>query len=135
MANELRARITRSLTAAGVTVGGTVETILADGQIGFSKTIPTGNNNRVTIAIDITAIKAIAIESSEDCTIYTNDQSGGTPDDTLTLTADVPLIWTENDPAAALFLTVDVTDLYITCAADAIVKLVAAVDTTPVLSP
>ncbi|MGN6133113.1 MAG: hypothetical protein ACTHOU_01390 [Aureliella sp.] len=65
----------------------------------------------VLVAVDVSALKAIAILASEDCTLKTNNS--GTPDDTLNLVADVPYIWTPNSYHACL-LTADVSKIFIT---------------------
>jgi len=60
-------------------------------------------------AVDVSALKAFYIISDQAVTVETND--GTTPDDTISLTANKPVTWREND--TALF-SADVTILYIT---------------------
>lgn len=65
----------------------------------------------IVVAIDVSAVKAFYIRSSQDVTVETND--GSSPDDTLSLLANRPYIWDEDDYDSFL-LTADVTVLYIT---------------------
>lgn len=60
------------------------------------------------IAIDVSALQAIYIFSDQDITIETND--GTTPQETINVTANEPVIWETGD--SALF-SGDVTDFYI----------------------
>jgi hypothetical protein len=122
------------LSAGGVTVGGTVQSVLADLVTTLSKIVPAGATNiEFDVAVDVSAVKAAGIEASRDCTVKTNSTSA--PDDTLSLVAGVPLIWVTGD-AATFFLTADVTKFYITTPAgtDTTFKFTAAIDSTPVLS-
>lgn len=74
-------------------------------------------NSQFDIEIDVANAKVLSICADQDCTIKTNSTS--TPGDTLTLEANKPLVWTEDDTktaAAAVekFLDDDVTTLYVT---------------------
>ena len=132
MAGETTARISRSVSVGGVTIGGTQQSVLTDGQVTLSKVVP-GNttDGRFNVTVDVSETKVMAIETSKDCTVETN--SASSPSDTLALKANIPLIWVVGDAAAA-FLTVDVTALYVTTGTDdTTLKFVAAIDTTPVL--
>jgi hypothetical protein len=67
----------------------------------------------INIAIDVSALKSLFILCSKAATINTNDLAGGSPDDTIVLTAGVPFRWTSTSPFANP-LTVDVTKIYVT---------------------
>lgn len=90
--------ITCTATSGSMLIDG--ETV-ANGQTAFA----------INVALDVSACKGFAIVSDQDITIKTN--SSGAPDNTLTLKANEPYIWSgANDPNAFL-LTVDVTKFYV----------------------
>ena len=80
--------------------------------------------------IDVSQVVSVYIHSTQDITLETND--GTTPDDTISLTADVPLIWCTDCPYSNP-LTTDVTALYATNAsgADAVLNIQVVQDGTP----
>jgi len=84
----------------------------------------------VALALDVSEIKALYICSTQDVTLETND--GSTPDDTISLKANVPYIWHEDSYHDCL-LTTDVTALFITNASGAEATLIieVAFDSTP----
>jgi hypothetical protein len=132
MAGESSARISRSVSAGGLTVGGTVQTVDGDMVATLSKTVPaTSTNAEFDFNIDISTIKAIGMEVSQDTTVKTNSTSA--PDDTLAMVGGKPLIWVTGD-LAALFLSVDVTKFYLTTGGnDTTFKVTVVTDSTPVL--
>lgn len=73
-------------------------------------------NSQYVCAIDVSQLKCFVIVATEDCTLKAN--SSGSPDFTLTLKADKPLLWWENCGYTNL-MTTDVTSFYLTCAATA----------------
>jgi hypothetical protein len=140
MANEQSSRVNRSLAVGTLTIGGTVQTVLTDAVVTVQKTVPIGANSRFDVALDLTTVQAMAIEVDNDCDVYTNDVSSGSPDDHLVLKAKQPLIWATGDPATLKFLAGDdsthkVTAFYITTALPTLFKFGAAIDSTPVLTP
>lgn len=84
----------------------------------------------LTIAIDVSEIKAIFMVSDQDVQVETND--GAAPDDTIDLVANVPYIWT-TDSYDSCLLTVDITALFLTqlAATAGTLKLECVVDPTP----
>ena len=86
-------------------------------------------NGQVNVAIDVSKLIAIVINSTQNVTLETND--GSTPDDTIALEANVPYVWHENS-YHSLLLTADVTALFITNAsgAAATITVEALVDAT-----
>lgn len=84
----------------------------------------------INIAIDVSAVKSIFILSDQDLTLETND--GTTPDDTITLKANVPYIWNA-DSYDVFLLTTDVTQLLLTNASGVIASLrvIVSQDSTP----
>lgn len=68
-------------------------------------------NKRVAMAIDVSQMKGLFISSDVDVTIETNNS--GTPVDTLSISADEPLIWFATSPLTNPLGT-DVTTIYVT---------------------
>lgn len=130
MAGEASVRVSTSYTFGGGTIGGTVATVNPDAQIFMKKTIPANSTNVVfNVAIDVTAVTIAAIEANKDCTVKTNSTS--TPDDTLALVANQAVGWRVGD-VPALFLTEDVTVMYVTTGAEATtLSLGVGYDATP----
>lgn len=139
MAGEAKAKISRSLTVGGLTIGGVVGSFPSDGAIVFQKEIPANSTNaRITIPVDVSTVIAAGMDVNKDADIYTNapstSSSPAPTDSFVPQRANKAIIWSQGD-AAALFLTADVTDIYITTGGEAtLFKLGCAVDTTPVLS-
>jgi hypothetical protein len=84
----------------------------------------------VVVAIDVSAIKAIYINSSKAVTMETN--SGSAADESISLLADKPYVWT-NDSYFANLLETDITVLYFTNASGsaATVNIEVVLDATP----
>ena len=91
----------------------TSEQITATGELpGLAEPIAIGAADLEVIwQCDVSQVKLIIITADQDLTIETNN--GTTPDNTISLKADLPYIWRMND-YNTLKLTVDVTKLYVT---------------------
>lgn len=106
---------------SGKVVGGITTTISGTSRNYSEKNVAASQTNaQFDVEIDVANAKLISIVSDANCTIKTNNSS--TPDDTLTLVANKPLVWDETqtkDAAAAIekFLSEDVTTLYVTTGA------------------
>ncbi len=109
MAGEPVVRITRSIQFGAGTVGGTTETIAADTVDYFSQTFGIVTASVITMPVTVANIVAVGIVADKDCTLDTNSPT----DDSFTLKANKPLIWTTDDPGTNP-LTVDVTDFRVT---------------------
>jgi len=85
---------------------------------------------QINIAIDVTAVVSFFMLSDQDITVETNN--GGAPDDTISLSADIPYIWT-TDSYDSFQLGTDVTALFITNASGSTATLNVRViqDATP----
>lgn len=94
------------------------EMVAIDEEIADSET-----DKLVALTLDVSQVKAIYLESDQDITLETND--GAVPDDTISMAADVPQLWSESDGAALRPLTVDVTGLYVTNASGSAATLKA----------
>lgn len=90
----------------------------------------TGATTVINLAVDVSATKSFSILSTRNVTVKTN--SADTPDDTLTLVADVAYIWTTSSYDAFLLET-DVETLHVVNAsgASASVAVSLIVDSTP----
>jgi len=94
-------------------------------------TVPDESSDMlVNFALDVSQIKAIYIVADQDVTLETNDS--GSPDDTISLAAGVPYVWT-TDSYDSCLLTADITKLYFTNASgsEATVQLEVVHDATP----
>jgi hypothetical protein len=106
--------------------------VAAGQEINIDETV-TGNSTdlQINVGIDVSALKSLFMLCDRDITIQTND--GSSPDDTISLKANKPLIWRASEAYFANPLTVDVTEIFVTLAAgdDATLKIRALVDPTP----
>ena len=92
--------------------------------------IAVGTDVQVTIAIDVSAVKAFYIVSDRAITLETN--SGGSPVNTIALLAGIPYFW-HTSMYDTFKLTTDVTAMFFTNAsgATAAVKVRVLQDPTP----
>lgn len=116
MAFTYRAGLTLS-TDAGTFTSDTV-TITGSGSQRISESCPTGATT-ITVNVDVSAVKAFGMKSTEDCTVTVNDD--GTPDATISLTANQGLTWVASlagtqYPTDNPLGTVDVTSMKVTVA-------------------
>lgn len=106
-------------------------TITAEGENNVEVPVPDASTDlQVTLALDVSETKSLYIVCDQDVTVETNDASS--PDDTLTLKADKPLVWYENCGYSNPLGT-DVTDLFVTNASgsDATLTVKTLQDATP----
>jgi hypothetical protein len=122
MAGEASVTARRSVTIAGLTIGGVTETIAAESQREFQKTFAAGSAD-VLVTLPHTVANAIAqaIVADQDCTVKTN--SSGSPAQTFALKANQPLIWMYGQVAASKIFTTNVTGFYVTCANETLLKI------------
>lgn len=107
------------------------ETVTADLETNLDVAVADGQTaKQINIAIDISALKLLYIGSDKDVTIETNNSS--TPDDTIAIKANIPLLWTP-DCGFDCPLTEDVAALYLANAsgAEAAFKVRTLQDATP----
>jgi hypothetical protein len=99
-------------------------------RVSISETISIANNVLVNCSLDVSAIKSVYILSDQNMTLKTN--SSGSPAETISLVANVPLTWYTNCYYTNLLAT-DITALYLTnaSAAAASFTLEALTDATP----
>lgn len=111
-----------------------IKVITVDAEDNRDVSVPDETTDHlVNIAIDVSLLKSFYLDSDQDVTIETND--GATPDDTLTIKKDSPLIWDADDDQLNPFASaVDVTKIYITNtgnSAAAAVRIRVGQDSTP----
>ncbi len=81
-----------------------------DGQI-----VGAGTNVQIHIAVTQTNMKSLCISCDQAVTIYTNNPSGSSPQDTIPLVAGQTKVWTlQTDGSGANPFSGDVTTAYIT---------------------
>lgn len=117
-------------TRGGATVTSNVTLTAEAGQV-LDVSIPGSTTDlRVNVAIDVSQLSHIFLLADGALTIQTN--SGGSPDDTITLAANKPLVW-YTGCGLACPVTVDVTDFYLTNAGGSTVALQVRIqsDATP----
>jgi hypothetical protein len=132
MANENSIKFSRSMSCAGVTVGGVDEIVLADVAVAFKQTVISGAvNYEVDMPITKANVLAIGFHSTQNVTIKTNSTSA--PVDTIVVAKNVPILYSVNEPAAGIPISADVTKFYITNASgfDAVVAIGVAEKQAP----
>lgn len=112
-----------SYTATGGAVPVSGVTSNASGTAGIEVDVDVAastTNQLYTIAIDVSELKSLFLVTDGGMTIKTN--SSGSPDDTFTMVAYMPLIWVDGYPTANPLGT-DVTKLYLTTGSGSTVNL------------
>jgi len=107
------------------------KTYSASSRVTLDETVADGQTDKqVTVALDVSAVKAFYIVSDQSVTLETN--SGSAPDDTISLVAGVPYWWS-TDSYDTFQLGTDVTAFFFTNAsgATATIKMEAIQDATP----
>lgn len=121
--------LTLSWSRNGEQISQTV-VIEADGETNRNITVPANQTDlAVNLDVDVSAMKSLYIHSDKALTIQTND--GTTPDDTITVAANSPVIWYTgcgwDSPLSA-----DVTGtIYVTNTDAALLKIRILTDSTP----
>jgi hypothetical protein len=103
-------------------------TISSEGENNRDVNVVGGVQLEVAMVFPFAALKSLFILSSADCTVKTN--SSGSPGNTLTLAANLPLVW-YFQCGLANPITVDVTKFLIDAATAARVRIKCLVDATP----
>jgi hypothetical protein len=108
----------------------------AGSEVNISEVVADAASDlEIALSIDVSALKAFLIVSTQDLTVETND--GTTPDHTFTLTANVPIVWTISSGLENPFdddgTLTDITSLFATNAsgADATLTVKTVQDPTP----
>lgn len=106
------------------------EVVEADSELNLDIPASHDGTTHAVAAIDVSQLKSLYISTDQDITIKTN--SSGSPDDTISLKANIPLMWSE-DCGFTCPLSTDVTGLYFVNASstNANVQVRALIDSTP----
>ena len=105
--------------SANVSISESVADSTTDGQV-------------IVPSIDVSALQAVYINSDQAVVIETND--GSSPDDTLTLVANVPYVWTSDSyDTCKLTTDIGVNGVYVTNASGAAanIEMEFLLDATP----
>lgn len=111
--------------------------VSGDGEIDESPSVAHNTTNVVVNCTATTAsMKSIFILSDKDVKMSLNDQFSGSPDQSIDLKANAPLIWISGKTPTANPITADITSLHFknagsTAGDDAIVKIRFCLDVTP----
>ena len=121
--------LTRKWTSGSATIQ-EVENISVDGEENREVSVAANTTVQVVLALDYTQIASLYMHSDQALTVESNDDT--TPDDTINLVANLPLMWSTNAYLTNPF-TANLTDLYLTNdgASTATFKLRLMIDTTP----
>jgi len=125
-----QATVLEQISGQGRTVSKS-NTYTGSGSISIEETVADAQTDfEINVDIDVSAIKAIYINSTQDVTLETN--SGSSPADTISLTANKPYVWTADSYFSNL-LTTDVTSMFFTNASggQATISVEVVYDTTP----
>ena len=123
--------IALNVSGGGVTVNKTV-TITDSAAVQIQEAVADSSTDlEIACSIDQSVLSFLYLVSDQAVTIETN--SGSTPDDTITLSADVPVIWYTGCGYTNPFSNADVTSLFVTNASGstANITLEALQDSTP----
>lgn len=94
-------------------------------QVYLDEVINAGTDTPAVLNLDVSRIKSLAVLANKNCTVKTN--SSVSPDDTLSLKANVLVQWHDTSPFLRPFL-LDVTQIFITNSDQVRLKLLALVD-------
>lgn len=105
-------------------------TISDEGGVQMEVSISADTNKEIALAFVNSRLKAIMILCAKDVTIKTNSSSS--PDNTIALTANKPLLWFTGCGLANPFVAADVTKIYVTAVGAAqTLKIRMIEDATP----
>jgi archaellin len=129
----LTRNISVGYSAAGVSINATFA-LEAGAEVTISETIPASSTNLAlsSFALDVSQVKALVMVAAADMVVETN--SGSSPVNVFTLTANVPFLWftgqaTLRDTAGTAVST-DITSLFVTSTAGGLLDIRALVDPT-----
>jgi hypothetical protein len=94
---------------AGGTVVAESTVVTATAEENLSEPVPASSTVNVVISVDVSQIQSFFIRSNKALTLKTNDD--GSPDQTISLAANVALAWNAVDSLGSNPLTADITKL------------------------
>jgi hypothetical protein len=83
-------------------------------EVNYDNSLGVVADQATGIALTIANVRSLVIVADQDCTLKTN--STGTPQETLALKANVPVVWDANMPGFAIgeLFAGNVTNVYVT---------------------
>lgn len=121
--------VTKSVGVAGGNIGGTPRTVEGGLRLSFNETIPAATTNQlIPLAFTLANMISLVISSDANVTIKTNNS--GTPDQTINLVGGKPMVWDSGEYYANP-IEDNITALYVSAAADAILYIDVLVNGTP----
>lgn len=93
--------------------------ITGSGSNGVSEAVAGSATTVVQVDTDVSAVIAFGIKCTVACDVGVNDAVGGSPDATISLAANKPLVWVAGDaqyPASNPLGAVDIAALHVTVA-------------------
>ena len=103
----------------------------SSGATSIEETVADGTTDQsVSVSIDVSVLEILFIKSDQDILLETNDPD--TPDDSINLLADIPLVW-HSDDYHANPLSTDVGEIFLTNSSGSSAEFVleALQDATP----
>jgi hypothetical protein len=100
--------------------------VTAGSLLTLDEAIPSGSGNtEVLAAIDVAQLKGLFVVADIDMVLKTND--AGSPNNTITLAAGKPFVWTQFSPAirdtAGALITTDIVSIFASRNADTVGNL------------
>lgn len=132
MATEFTFNHSNTLNGGGKQVGASNRSFTGSAQQAIEEDVANGSTDyQINMSIDQSEMVAFAIISTQNVTVETN--SGSSPTDTFTLTANVPKIYLNDSSQGSNFITADVTAFFITnsSGSTATVSIISLTDATP----
>lgn len=117
--------VTSTVTQGTFTITNT-DSYTTDQVSKIQESVATGTaDQEISLAIDISKLKAFSMQASQAMTVKTNSSS--TPQETFTLAAGSPVVFVDGDTA---IFSGDVTNLFITNASGSLAtfSVIAAID-------
>jgi hypothetical protein len=101
-----------------------IETVTADTETNYDKTLATGTNEALNLKFTQANLQSLCLSASTATTLYTNNPSGSSPQDTIVLVAGQVLTWSlATDGIGKCPFSGNVTNVYVTNAASTALKI------------
>ena len=132
MATSITHKIGVTYNGGAGQVSSLTRSFTGDSEVRYYGDVAAGSTNvEIDLAIDVSAIQSCVIYATKAVTLKTNSTSS--PTDTIAVADAQALTWGNDEDAARLFFTGDVTKVYVTNAgaAASTLRIEALVDSTP----
>lgn len=92
-----------------------IEKVTSDKECNLDVAAPIAANTQYKFVVTVADLKSIVLSSDQNVDLYTNDTSGGSPQEHIPLVAGVPLQWTLlQDGAGKIPFAGNLTSIYVT---------------------